>query len=115
ENRRAAQTIAVAGSGTAGRAGGTAGNQPPAGITGAIAPDFRRIAQTAAGRIAADQPGARRKSQASVGAKERGRAEESPDRAGPNSTRRQSQTAGLELEIQIRISGQYVARASNAA
>ena len=51
------------------------------------------LAQTAAGRAAADQPGARRKSEAALRTEKRGGAEEPPDRARPHRTRRQGQTA----------------------
>ena len=80
----------------------------------AVAAARRRIAGPAE-RTAADQRAARAKGPAARRAQRRSRAQESGDRAGPPRARGKGHRAGADLEIQIRIPRQHVARAAHAA
>ena len=75
----------------------------------------RRRTADAAARIAADQRAARAEGAAARRAQRRGRGEEPGNRAGPPRARGEGDRAGADLEIQIRVPRQHVARAAHAA
>ena len=72
-------------------------------------------AADAAARIAADQRAAGAEGAAAGRAQRRGRTQEPGNRAGPPRGRRKGRGAGADLEIQVRVPGQHVARAAHAA
>ena len=80
----------------------------------AIATARRRIAGAAA-RIAADQRAARTEGAAARRTQRRSRAQEPGNRAGPPRARGEGHGAGADLEVQVGIPGQHVARAAHAA
>ena len=80
----------------------------------AIAAARRRIAGAAA-RIAADQRAARAEGAAARRTQRRSRAQEPGNRAGPPRAGREGDGAGADLEVQVGIPGQHVARAAHAA
>jgi HAMP domain-containing protein len=66
-------------------------------------------------RAAADQRGAGDQGEAACGTECRGRAKEQGSRAGTARARREGRGAGADLEVQVRIPRQHVARAADAA
>ena len=72
-------------------------------------------AADAAARAAADQRAARAEGAAARRAQRRGRAQEPGDRAGAPRARRKGDRAGADLEVQVRVPRQHVARAAHAA
>ena len=66
-------------------------------------------------RAAADQRAARAEGAAARRAQRRSRAQEPGNRAGPPRARGKGDRAGADLEVQVRIPGQHVARAAHAA
>ena len=80
----------------------------------AVAAARRRIAGAAA-RIAADQRAARAEGAAARRAQCRSRAQEPGNRAGAPRAGRKGDRTGADLEIQVRIPRQHVARAAHAA
>ena len=82
---------------------------------GADAATVRGTPQAAAGRIATDQRGARGEGGTALEAESGGREEEPGNRTGPDVDRREGGAAGADLEIQVRVPRQHVARAPHAA
>ncbi len=82
---------------------------------GAHAADVRGTAQAAAGRAAADQRGARREGRAAGHAEHGGREEEPRDRTGADLARREGRAARADLQVQVRVPREHVARAADAA
>ena len=80
----------------------------------AVAAAGRRTADPAA-RIAADQRAAGAEGAAAGRAQRRSGAQEPGNRPGPPRGRRKGGGAGADLEIQVRVPGQHVARAAHAA
>ncbi len=80
----------------------------------AVAAACRRIAGAAEG-AAADQRAARAEGAAARRAQRRSRAQEPGNRAGPPRAGRKGDRAGADLEVQVGIPGQHVARAAHAA
>ena len=80
----------------------------------AVAAARRRAADAAEG-AAADQRAARAEGAAARRAERRGRAQEPGNRAGPPRARGKGDRTGADLEVQVRIPGQHVARAAHAA
>ena len=74
-----------------------------------------RELQTQQTRAAADQRAARAEGAAARRAQRRGRAQEPGNRAGPPRPRREGDRAGADLEVQVRVPRQHVARAAHAA
>ncbi len=114
-DRGAAGPVAVAGRGTSGPAARADRHQPPAGATGAVAPGLRGAAERAARAAPADQRGAGGEGRAPLGAKLRGRAQKSRDRAGPHVAGGEGRAARALVAVQVGVSGQHVARAAHAA
>ena len=75
----------------------------------------RRRAADGPERAAADQRAARTEGPAARRAQRRGRAEEPGDRAGPARARGEGGRARADVEVQVRVPGQHVARAADAA
>ena len=90
------------------------GDDADGGIAETVAAARHRIADAAAG-TAADQRAARTESAAACRAQCRGRGEEPGNRACPSRPRGEGHRTGADLEIQIRIPRQHVARAADAA
>ena len=80
----------------------------------AVAAAGRRAADAAEG-AAADQRAAGAEGAAARRAERRGRAQEPGNRAGAARARREGRGAGADLEVQVRVPGQHVARAAHAA
>ena len=80
----------------------------------AVAAARRRAADAAEG-AAADQRAAGAEGAAARRAERRGRAQEPGNRTGPPRARRQGRRARADLEVQVRVPGQHVARAADAA
>ena len=72
-------------------------------------------AAVAADGAAADQRAAGAEGAAAGRAERRGRAQEPGDRAGAARARREGERARADLEVQVRLPGQHVARAAHAA
>ena len=68
-----------------------------------------------AGRIAADQRGAAGKGPPAGPPERRSGTQESGSRAGPPGAGRKGRAAGPDLEVQVRVPGEHVARAAHAA
>ena len=80
----------------------------------AVAAARRRAADAAEG-AAADQRAAGAEGAAAGRTERRGRAQEPGNRAGAARARGQGRRAGADLEVQVRVPGQHVARAAHAA
>ncbi len=115
EDGGAAETVAVARRRAADAAAGADRDQLPPGSAGAHAAGLRGTAQAAAGGAAADQRGARREGGAARQAEHGGREEEPRDRAGADVARGEGRAAGADVEVQVRVPRQHVARAAHAA
>ena len=75
----------------------------------------RRRAAVPAGGAAPDQPAARGEGRAAGRAQRRGRAQEPGGRAGPARAGGEGAPAGADVQVQVGVPGQHVARAADAA
>ena len=90
------------------------GHDADRGAAQAVATACRRTADPAE-RAAADQRAARPESAAARRAERRGRAQEPGNRAGAARARGKGDRARADVEVQVRVPGQHVARAAHAA
>ena len=90
------------------------GDDAHRGPAAAVAAADRRTADAAEG-TAADQRGTGHEGPPAGRAKRRSRAQEPGNRAGPPRARGKGRRTGADLQVQVRVPGQHVARAAHAA
>ena len=114
-HRGAAQAVPIPGRGAAEPAGRAQGEERAAGAADRHAPRLRGAAQAAAGSAPGDQPGAGREGPDAREPEGRGRNEEPPDRARPQGAAGEGGATGADVQIQVRVPRQHVARAADPA
>ncbi len=110
-----AQAISVAGRRAAESAGGVEGEERATGAADDHPPRLRGPPQAATGSTPEEQPGAGGQSPTACRPEDRSREEEPPDRAGPRGPAGEGRATVPDVKVQVRVSGQYVARVANAA
>ena len=114
-HRVAAEAVAVAGRRADDPAGRAEGDEHPAGEAGRDAPGVGGAAQAAAGRAEAGQRGAGDQGGPAHHAEDPGRGEEPRDRAGQAGPPGEGRAARADVEVQVRVPRQHVARAADPA